>query len=222
MYQFSYLYGVLPFAIIWLAFFFLRKDLRSAMIPMSLLFGIGGATSQLVYAVDWWRPDNLTHTYVGFEDYFFGFFFGGVVGVCYEVFLNKRLGDRELPKPVISFRYLGGILCFIFFGLFLITDIHSYYLNLFAFLIPTILLFAQRPDLIKTGIVGALFGIPIVFLFMGVPELITPGWVRATWQVENLSGKFVWMSPREDFIWFIQAGGFIAPLYKFWKNKVEY
>jgi hypothetical protein len=45
------------------------------------------------------------------------------------------------------------------------------------------------------------------------------GWVLATWQVENLSVEFVWMSPREDLIWFIQAGAFIDQSISYGKTK---
>lgn len=219
MYQFSYLYGALSIGVFWSIFYLLRPDLRKPMFEMSLLFGIGGVAAQIVYAEDWWHPDNLTHTVIGIEDYLFGFFAGGTTGFAYEVLFSKRLVDRDKPKPAFSFRYLGSLFCLLFFGVFYATDLHSLVPTLLAFGIPTLLLLAMRPDLIVNSLFVALFSILLAYCFIGVPELLTPGWVAASWQFDNLSGIRLGLVPVEDFIWFVIGGAFMGPLYKYWKNK---
>ena len=219
MYQFSYLYGSLAVGTVWLIFFLLRPDLRRPMIEMSLLFGLGGVAAQIVYANDWWNPDNLTHTIIGIEDYLFGFFFGGTAGFAYEVLFSRKLSERDQPKPVFSFRYLGSLFCLLFFGIYYATDLHSFVPTILAFGIPTLILLWLRPDLIPNSIFVAGFSISLAYCFIGVPELLTPGWVDATWQFDYLSGIRIWIVPLEDFIWFIVGGAFMGPLYKYWKNK---
>lgn len=219
MYQFSYLCGALGVGAVWLIFFLLRPDLRRPMIEMSLLFGIGGIAAQIVYAEDWWSPDNLTHTMIGIEDYLFGFFAGGAAGFAYEVLFSKRLSDRNKPKPAFSFRYLGSLLMLLFFGLYYATDLHSFVPTILAFGIPTLLLLTMRPDLIGNSLFVALFSIFLSYCFIGVPELVTPGWVEATWKFDKLSGIRIGVVPMEDFVWFILGGAFMGPLYKYWKNK---
>lgn len=220
MYEYSYLYGIIAFVPIWLYCFIVRPDLRHPMLILSVLFGIGGILSNFfVYGHDWWEPQFVTGTTIGIEDFLFGFFFSGSVAVFYEIVFNKTYKSiDQSPRFPIRFRYIALTVCSLFFGSALIFNFHSFSATVLTFGICTLYMLSQRKDLIPNSIFGSLFAAFLAFLFFGIPELLTTGWVESTWSFQNLSGTFILHVPMEDFVWFVMAGAFIAPLYKFWKN----
>lgn len=220
MYEYSYLSGALVFSPFWIYFYLTRSDLRATMLPLSILFGIGGLVSEFVYINDWWNPETMFGTPIGIEDFLFGFFFSGSVAVFYEVIFNKAYTAKaKAPKFPVRFRYIALIFCSTFFGSALIFKMHSFTATVLAFGISLILILTLRKDLIPNAIVGSLFSSFLGFMFFAIPELLNTGWIASTWSFSNLSGNFVFYVPMEDFIWFLMAGAFIAPLDKFWKNK---
>ena len=220
MYEYSYLYASLSIGIFWAFFFNYRPDLRPTMLFLSLLFGIGGIVSNFfVYARDWWEPKFFTGTTIGIEDFLFGFFFSGSVAVFYEIVFKKTYKQREhSPRFPIKFRYIALSICSVFFGSALIFNLHSFTATVLTFGIGTVYILSQRRDLVANAITGSLFACFLAFVFFGVPELLTAGWVESAWSFQNLSGTFILHVPMEDFVWFLMAGAFIAPLHKFWQN----
>lgn len=217
-YDFSYLIGTLAVGACWASFYFLRPDLRTQMLKVSILFGIGGVLSEFVYVSDWWHPTTITGTLIGVEDFMFGFFFSGAVATGYEVLLKKTLQPRPENRPHFRFRYIALAICAIFFGSTLLFGMHSFTATILAFGLATLWMLVLRPDLLANAAFSGLLGIVLALAFFGIPELITPGWVASTWSFEKLSGYFVLFIPLEDFFWFLTAGACIGPLFKFRKN----
>ena len=218
IYSYSYLIGTLAIGVFWVHFFFVRPDLRSPMLKLSFLFGIGGVLSEFIYVTDWWSPTTVTGTKVGIEDFLFGFFFSGAVAMCYEVLLKKTHVKRGPYKQYFRFRYIALIISAVFFGSTLIAQLHSFLATVLAFGICTLLILSLRKDLIFNAALSSLFACLLAFVFFGVPEFLTSGWITHAWSMDTLSGGYIFFIPREDFIWFLMAGAFIGPLYKYWKN----
>jgi len=219
MFEFSYFSATLALGLFWFCFFMMRKDLRSPMLKLSFLFGIGGLVSEFVYINDWWSPITMFGTAIGIEDFLFGFFFSGTVAVCYEVFCHAGYAKRKLtPEWPIRFRYIALIICTVFFGSALVLRLHSFVATLLAFGSCIMIILMLRKDLLASSCFSSLFAAGLSFVFFGFPEMLTPGWIESAWSLENLSGYFVLYVPLEDFIWFLMAGAFIGPLHKFWKN----
>ncbi|EAU54072.1 hypothetical protein AL013_00655 [Mariprofundus ferrooxydans] len=220
MYTYSYLYACLALAPFWLFFFVSRADLRQTMLKLSALFGIGGVLSEFIYISDWWNPVTVTGTPVGIEDFLFGFFFSGSAAVCYEICFKTAYEDRQHPlKWPFKFRYIALLICSFFFGSAILFDLDSFTATILAFGTCSFLMLAFRRDLLINALFSSIFAGALAFVFFGIPELLTPGWIKATWSMNYLSGHVVIYVPLEDFIWFLMAGAFIGPLYKFWKNK---
>jgi len=189
------------------------------MLKISCLFGIGGLISEFVYINDWWNPITMFGTAVGIEDFLFGFFFSGSIAVCYEVFCNTSYQRRsQIPHWALRFRYLGLIICTVFFGSTLVLRLHSFTATVLAFGICIFIILLHRRDLLANTCFSSLFGGLLAFVFFGFPEMLRPGWIESAWALNNLSGYFVFYMPLEDFIWFMMMGAFIGPLFKFWKN----
>lgn len=122
--QYSYLIGSLLFILIWLVFFLRRKDTRKEMLIISLLFGIAGLLSQIIYINDWWKPLTITATSIGIEDFLFGFSIGGISSVVYEHLFSKRVKIKKVKKLKEQKRNINFLLVIftipiVFYGSFL-------------------------------------------------------------------------------------------------------
>lgn len=185
VYNYSYLIGTLAVGVFWVHFFFVRPDLRSPMLLLSFLFGIGGVLSEFIYITDWWSPTTVSGSKVGIEDFLFGFFFSGAVAMAYEVILKKTHVSRGQYKKYFRFRYVALIISSIFFGSSLIFQLHSFVATVLAFGICTFLILSIRTDLIANAAVSSLFASILAFVFFGIPELFTSGWIASSWSFEN-------------------------------------
>jgi len=76
-YQYTYLSMGLVFAVIWIALFLWRRDTRKEMLIMSSIFGLAGPVADILYTQDWWAPQTITNTAIGFEAVLVGFMIGG-------------------------------------------------------------------------------------------------------------------------------------------------
>lgn len=95
---------------------------------------------------------------------------------------------------------------------------HSFYAALISVLIPLLIVWFKRRDLILNSILSGIFLVVISLPAYVIPELITPGWISSAWYLENLSGITILKVPLEDLIWFFLAGLFIGPLYEYWQE----
>ena len=221
-YQYTYLFGSLILLVLWGILFLLKKDSRKEMWITSLALGFGGLLVEFVYAKDWWHPLTITNTLVGIEDFIFGFTCAGIASVIYEVVFGKRLRIKKVSrkkefKEELNLVILGSLLAALFFSSFYLLHLHSFYASVIAFIVPTLIIWIKRRDLIINSILSGLLLSLLSFLFF-LPEYITPGWVKMTWYLENLTGIIILKTPLEDLIWFFLAGLFLGPLYEYWKE----
>jgi len=220
-YQYFYLFWVLIFAAAWIGLYLWRKDIRKEMIIISTLFGIGGVLSQIVYLNDWWRPETITQTSIGIEDFLIGFFIGGLAAVIYEEVYKKRIKlKKKTNKKPVSTVYIFPIFIIIFFGSFYTLKINSFYSTMMAFLISTGIIWIKRKDLIKnsiiSGILTMVIGVAIYFILLTIyPESIERFWYleKGGWYRELLFGL-----PLGEYLFYLSAGAFIGPLYEYWKE----
>ena len=221
MVEYTYLVGSLITILIWFILYYFRKDLRKEMIVMgSIVMILGLIMEAFVWTKDWWRPVTITGSLIGVEDLLFGFGIGGVSAVIYEELFKKRLvfrkkTDHHHTKQLIFLLALSVILGnSSYFGL----GYNSAISWVIAIMIPTIIMYILRPDLILdsvvTGSLLAFFG----FIEAFVLNLIEPGFVYNWWLFESLSGIVILELPLEDIIWFFTAGLFVGIIYEFWQG----
>ena len=193
------------------------------MLIISIIFGIGGVISQFLYLQDWWRPLTITGTAVGIEDFLIGFLIGGLSSVVYSVLFNKKVKIKKVKKVKeqkrnIHFIIIFGLLLFTFVFSFFLLRLNSFFATVFAFLIPTIVIYSKRKDLIKNSILSGLATLIISIIVYYFLDFITPGFFDKFWFFENIGHIFVIGIPLEEIIWFFLAGAFIGPLYEYWKE----
>lgn len=206
---------------IWLILYIQRKDLRKEMFFMGIFVSLGAFFLEVfIWTKDWWNPKTITGTTAGIEDILLGFLVGGIIVSIYEeIFKDKLVKIREKKTAHLK-HFLIVVLLSTFVGsfAFFYINMHSFYSSLFAMLIPTLVIYFYRKDLIPlslaSGVMTVLISIPIYLLWFIVDPTAINFWVH-----KNISGTLIIGIPVEDLIWFFAAGMFISPLYEFWKGE---
>jgi hypothetical protein len=219
-FKYAYLIGTIVFLIPWVILFFFRKDYRKEMIFMSLVIGIGSViTAYLWWTIDWWRPETITNTRVGIEDFLMGFSNGGIAAVLYEGIFKKRLLKRIKEANNQGTLNICLILFFIIAFLFWGLNITSFWASTIAMIIAAIYILYTRRDLflnaLASGILMAIASLP----FYHVLIWFFPGFIHKTWMFQYLSGITIIGIPFEDLIFYFLFGFIIGPLYEYWQNK---
>jgi hypothetical protein len=211
------------FGLIWLSFYFINSKLRREMLVMSIIFGILGPISNILFIKDWWAPLTIDGTSVGIIDSaFVGFVIGGVTGVLYEFFqhLTSRKSSKLLSKNEhVWFLLMVPISLGIFFGGFYLLHLNSFITSTLALFVPTVVILWRRKDLIIDAFAsGILLTITAVFIY-NLLEILTPGWVNEFWQWQNTSKIIVINTPIDDVAHYFFLGLFGGPLYEYWEGR---
>ena len=222
-YQYTYLIGDIILLTLWLILFLYRKDTRKEMLIISLIFGFVGPFVEAVYILDWWKPLTITNTSIGIEDFLFGFGIGGVASVIYGHLFNKRVKIKKVKKIKeekrnLNFLFLISLSMIIFFGGFFILGLNSFIGSILAWIIPTLIIYAKRPDLIKNSILSGVSLLVLSILGYHILNFITPGFFGEFWLFQNIGQKIFLGIPLEEHLWFFVFGAFIGPLYEYWKE----
>jgi hypothetical protein len=223
-YQYTYLLMALVFLAIWLALFIWRKNTRKEMMIMSLIFAFAGPLADILYTKDWWLPLTLTNTAIGPEAILVGFMIGGIASVIYEDIFKKRLKIRKVSKTKeaqrnFSFLFIISISVILFFGSFYLLKFNSLVATILALIVPTIIIWIKRKDLILDSLATGVFLVIVASLVYSVLEFLTPGWIHAFWFFKNVPDIIIFNLPVDDIIWYFLAGLFIGPLYEYWQES---
>ena len=222
-YQYTYLIGDLILLVLWIILFIWRKDIRKEMLVLSLLFGLGGPIAEAVHVLDWWRPLTITKTTLGIEDFLFGFGIGGIASIIYAYLFKKKVKIKKVKKIKeqkrnLNLLYLIFLILIIYFGGFFILKLNSFFSVILAFIIPTLVIYVKRPDLIKNSLISGASLLIISILGYYILNLITPGFFDEFWLFQNIGRIMVLGIPLEEHIFYFLTGALIGPLYEYWKE----
>ena len=217
LFQYMYFIGSLVLFSIWLMFFILRKDLRKEMLVLSILLTIYGLLAEIfIWTKDWWRPQTITNTLIGVEDIIYGFALGGIVAVIYEeIFRRRHYKDVKFEiKPIVVVLPIA-ISSIVFFTLFFVFNLHSFYSNITGYVAGIAIIYILRNDLIVHSILTGSLLTLIIMPFYWLVLLIDSTFISKTWFLHKLSGVLILGIPAEDLVWLYFTGLFIGPLYEF-------
>lgn len=215
----TYLFGTILFLIPWFIIFYLRKDLRREMMVISIFGAVMSVITGYIWLTyDWWHPETITHTRVGFEDLLLGFGNGGVGAVLYQYVHSVKSRITIQPnKTVVIAIVFGLMICmFVFISLLSMT---SFYASALCMFLAMGVFYFLRKDLffigVRSGIYMTLLSLPVYVAC----ELVSPGWIASAWFTQSLSGIYLWRIPIEDLVFYFQAG-YLSPLfYKLWYGE---
>ena len=226
MYRFAYLTGEVMLAIVWLLFFFLRKDLRKQQLFVSLLTALFTPLADVFWFYqDYWRPEyslsfRVGPGVLGIESPLCGFLIGGIAAILYEVIFKKR---HSFGRP----RHIAAI-AMIFFVLLTTTllikigGLNSIWASSFTLLLGSIIMLMIDKDLIKDAVMSGVLMTIIILVLYSVWFAIYPNGVQKLWVTQMLSGVKIGRIPIEEIVWFGSAGMGLGILYEFWLNVEKY
>ena len=212
--RYAYFVGTLLFGAVWLIFFLLRKDTRREMLAVSLAVGFLAVPWAPWFFRDYWYPTYAW--FFGLEDFLYGFFAGGIVGVAYEVLFHHRLGTHIRPRRRWVALLAGLVaLSAVFFIALWHAQVNSIYAAFAAFAVFIAGLLWLRADLAVNALVSGLLFMIITFFFYLSFLSLFPNIVEAWWNLAHISGMRVVEIPIEELIWAFGMGMAGGPLYEF-------
>ena len=202
----AYFVLTLFFAVIWIAAFLFRPDLRRPLLLVSLAIAPLGPVSEFWFLSDYWSRETLTGTVIGIDDALFGFFVGGASFALYKIVFCACLYK---PAQALRLPYIPVYAALItMLSLLLLTDglgINSIFSSSLAMWITAAVIWRQRRDLIGASLISGmlsmlLFGggyIALEYLFPGTLEhwclRCNPTHLRVLGiNIEELAWDFSW------------------------------
>ncbi len=182
-----------------------------------ILAGLIGQT--LLWRNDWWNPQTISNTLIGFEDILHGFTAGGVALAIFSIFSKRKFypmtktGANNFQIVVII-----GISLIATLTLFWILKINSFYATLLGSFFMWLVLLTKRRDLFFASIASGLLFMFWSILVFTIISFLSPDFVATTWKHENLFGIYILSAPLEDILFYFSTGTLVLPFYLYWKN----
>lgn len=207
--QYFYFIGITIFLPIWLLLFF-KKERQKDMLFVGTILGIGAVLIQHFYAkFDYWNPPYLFQTFP-FEDFYYGFIFGGISAEFYELVINKQNKLKKRPqkhtKLILVFALITALSFLILVDLLRINSIVA---HIIPPLIVGIITGVIRKDLFIYAIFNGLFLVILTIVMFSVLLIIEPDLFIKYWYTNNLLGIYIFNIPVEE-LFFAFAVGFGA------------
>lgn len=216
-YESAYLFAGIFYGLIWIYFFATRKDYRKQMVIVSL-FIVAMAPINIIWHGDYWNPPYVFGEVFRFEDFLWGFAFGGVTAVSYEAFFRKKLVkriDRSLKQEIAD---LIVILLLIFVPMLVLTsfmELNSIYSVSISLALIILYMLFSRPDLLKNIIWSGIFATILIFIFYIIWQYLYPDVFKLYWHLPVISNITILGIPIEELVWFFLAGMAMGPLDEF-------
>lgn len=216
--KFIYLVSLIPFALIWILLFYLRKDLRKEMIFMSLLIGILSViTSYYWWTLDWWRPLGVFQNTI-LEDFIMGFTSGGIMATLYEVLFKRTFYKRKMHHHMSGgltiLLILAQMTSWFVYGI----GVTTFWASTIAMTAVAIIMLVIRKDLFINSLLSGILMAAVSFLFYFFTILLSPNWLKVTY-LSGLSGIRLIGIPIEEFVFWFLAGMVFGPLYEYWQGE---
>ncbi len=206
-----YLTGVLVYFVFWLIVLIKTKQYKEMLIIGSI-FGFGAIIIGQVYALnDYWHPPYLFGRELPFEDFLYGFFFGGTLASVSDVF-GKPIGySIHKPNP---WHALFGLLVTVaaFTVLVDLLKVNSIVAHILPPVFVGLVIFARHKNLSVHMFFSSFVSVFITFFVFQVLLMIDPNVIEKIWMLENLSGLLLAGIPVEEYI-FAAALGFGTPYF---------
>ncbi|MDP3764103.1 MAG: lycopene cyclase domain-containing protein [bacterium] len=227
-FKYAYLVLTIPFIVIWVLFFIFSKRTRFEQLVMSFLLAPVGPISEMLYFIDYWKPESILFTNIGpvkifFEDLLFCFLVGGIGSVIYEAIFRKHL--RRIKKinyktSLVAILITVSVVSYLLFKI----GVDSIFSTSIAAILGTVLIVSQRKDLLLDSIFSGVGVMCIMFLsyfllsllVLNVDELLRRGWLLYE---SGLDIRIIRNIPLTEMVWGFSWGMLIGPLYEFARKK---
>jgi|GEM_PF-4357478 len=215
--RFIYSLLPIPFLILTIVIFIVRKDLRRRIIKVGLIGGVAGWAANIWYFIDYWRPPSLFgQTVFSIEDFVTGFALAAVGVTLWPLltghpYVKSVKGSKR--KPLLWFT-LAGIAYFVL--LVNVFKVGSPVATLSLVLIPSIVMIVRKPRLLKQALVVG--GILVVISFIDyffLFHVFSTGYLQRyflmtdRWYDPSILGFYPFLEAAWYFTWGVFATVFV-------------
>lgn len=197
-----------------------QKDYRREILFMGIVVGLAGIVSEYFFFGDYWKPPLVLQfgSFGGIEDFLFGFTAGGIGTWLPRSLLHAKLSEKRVTKRIWIFpliAILQFLVLFVFQG-----QVNSIVLSSIGLLLPAIIIFALRKDLIYQGIIGAFLGGTILILIEGVLlRFLAPNYLEQYFLLHDKGFVLLGTFPITEFVWGFLFNLCISVTYDFARGK---
>ena len=210
MIAYGYIIWGFIFFPLWLLFFLSRKDLRKPMITLGLIFAPQGAIYEFNWLLkDYWNPlVSMTKISFVLQEMAFIFIMVGVL-FLYLLLFVKKLGNK-IDWNNIIIPILTSLITFEVIKIIGIKSIYALYLSQTS---TAFYIWLKQPTLIKVSLFNFAYGCLLAFIGFSIFQRLFPDILGMWWNLEKLSGIFIFTVPLEEILWlgFIGIGFGILP-----------
>jgi hypothetical protein len=177
------------------------------MLYVGIVLGLAATLIEHFYASrDYWRPVYL-FTKFPFEDFFYGFIYGGISAELFELFLNKSNSKKRVYKT--HKLLLAYFLLFSIFSFVISVNI-LHFNSIIAHITPPISIGLVagivRRDLFRYQIYNGVFLTILTIITFRILLLIEPQLFTKYWYISNLTGIFILDIPIEELLFAFAVG----------------
>lgn len=200
---------LVPWGLLFLAF----AQHRKVMLWASLFTMPFGLTEPLFVPSYWMPPsvfDLAARTGFDIESLIFCFGIGGTAAVLFDVLFQsapRPIEPDERDQRRHRFHRLALVSPFVVFMALVWLDWNAIYPAILAMTVGAVANVLCRPDLLRATAVGCVGFIVYYAVFFAGLEWMSPGYVERVWNLEALTGWFVFGLPIEEVLF---AAGFGA------------
>lgn len=219
-FQYVWLLWSSAFLIPWLIFYLAYPDHRRTMLWASLFTTPLGLTEPL-FVPEYWNPPSLfdlaQRTGFDLESLIFCFGIGGVSAVLYNIVFGttpKPVSDHEKVHPRHQYHRWTLAAPFILFAMIVWFPWNPIYPSLVAMFFGVAATLLCRPDLWKKTWFGGLLFLIYYVVFLQMLAVLAPGYIETVWNLERLSGIYVFNMPVEEPLFAIGFGLYWASVYE--------
>ena len=189
---------------------------------MSVLTAPFGLTEPM-FVPEYWNPPSLfdlaTRTGFDIESLVFSFAIGGIGAILYDALTRARtlvpIDTVERRHSRHRFhRWAQAAPALIFLPLYSLSGWNPIYPAILALAGGGAAAVACRPDLKTRTLISGVVFLALYVVLVGGSELSAPGYIERVWNLEALSGVFVWKLPLEELLFALTFGAYWSGLYE--------
>lgn len=206
-----YFLGTLIASIPFFILFYFKKECRKGMVLTGTFAGVAAFLFSHISVYDYWHPVFMI-SWLPIEDFLYGFFFGGFVSECADIFLKHKFKKNNNRKVyLLSFTFISPVITYVGVNVFHLNSI----IILFIFaIIIAFFSFVFNHHIIRLQLLSGLIALLVTFIIFQILLLIDPHFILNSWKLHNLSGIILFKIPIEEYIFAFLLGFCITHFYE--------
>ena len=203
LYAHLYFVGTLICAIPFLILYLYKKECRKGMLYVGLFCGISAFLYSHISVYDYWHPNFIWKSFP-IEDFLYGFFTGGFVSECADLFIKHKFKKNNNRKRyLLLFTLIAPAI--IFLGINVLKFNSIIILFIFTIIISTASIIFNH-KIINLQIVSGLVALLSTTFVFQILLLIDSDFIVNNWKLENLSGIMFLGVPLEEYVFGFMLG----------------